>query len=98
MSARTPIRAKPPLSIGGRGSVIKPTATNPSVEPITEFPAWTNPTRIIVLTSNDGVRQWQVEGLASNITRESLSLLADLLELAAPAPPTLKLVGAKEKK
>jgi hypothetical protein len=50
--------------------------------PISEAPAWSGATRIIVLTSSDGVRQWRCEGLASNVTPEGLRILADLLELA----------------
>jgi len=50
--------------------------------PIAEAPAWDERTRIIVLTSSDGVRQWRCEGLASNVTPEGLRILADLLELA----------------
>lgn len=50
-------------------------------EGIAEIPEWAEPTRVIVLTAG-GVRQWRCEGLASNITPESLRVLADLLELA----------------
>ena len=67
--------------------------------PISEAPAWEEPTRIIVLTSSDGVRQWRCEGLASNVTPEGLRILADLLELAearraaSPSPvPALALI------
>lgn len=49
---------------------------------ITEVPGWNEPTRIIVLTTSDGVRQWRCEGLASNVTPEGLRALADLLEQA----------------
>ena len=49
---------------------------------ITEVPSWSEPTRVIVLTTDDGVRQWRCEGLASNVTPEGLRLLADLLEQA----------------
>lgn len=49
---------------------------------ITEVPGWEEPTRIIVLTTPDGVRQWRCEGLASNVTPEGLRVLADLLEQA----------------
>ena len=47
---------------------------------ITEIPGWSENTRIIVLTTSDGVRQWRCEGLASNVTPESLRLLGELLE------------------
>lgn len=53
---------------------------------ITEIAAWSEPTRIIVLTSSDGVRQWRCEGLASNVTPEGLRVLADLLEQAEDRP------------
>lgn len=49
---------------------------------ITEITGWLEPTRIIVLTTSDGVRQWRCEGLASNVTPEGLRVLADLLEQA----------------
>lgn len=68
---------------------------------ISEAPAWSESTRIIVLTSSDGVRQWRCEGLAKNVTPEGLRILADLLDLAearrAASPssvPVLALVQA----
>lgn len=58
-----------------------PSASTPCPEAgITEVPCWEEPTRIIVLTTADGVRQWRCEGLASNVTPEGLRILADLLE------------------
>lgn len=60
-----------------------PPACQPAPEAgITEVPTWEEPTRIIILTTSDGVRQWRCEGLASNVTPEGLRALADLLEQA----------------
>lgn len=49
---------------------------------ITEVPGWKTPTRIIILTTTDGVRQWRCEGLASNVTPEALTLLDNLWQEA----------------
>lgn len=62
---------------------MQPLPLHPEVG-ITEAPEWADRTRVIVLTTHDGVRQWRVEGLASNVTPNALRILADLLELAEP--------------
>lgn len=60
---------------------VHPPLSAPSPEAgLTEVPGWGEPTRIIILTTTDGVRQWRCEGLASNVTPAGLRALADLLE------------------
>ena len=59
--------------------------------PLTEQPAWTEPTRTIVLTSEDGVMRGHVVWIASDVTLEFLHKLEELLELTHPKRSPLRM-------
>ena len=58
---------------------------------LTEQPAWTEPTRTIVLTSEDGVMRGHVVWLASDVTPEFIHKLEELLELTSPKRSPLRM-------
>ena len=84
---RNPGKVGKPLSRGAADV----TAEGGLFAPLTEQPAWTEPTRTIVLTSEDGVMRGHVVWIGSDVTLEFLHKLEELLELTSPKRSPLRM-------